>query len=224
MSGSKKHGETKEIVCPVCGKTFEKLLSFLRVHPQIHCSRKCMGISNASPERFVRTVCNACGKEFKKRRDHLTENNYCSRACAGKAKQVDGAKWKDPDQIKNYMKDYLSKNREQHNANSRKWRIENKAKRTHAQINRRSADKKGDFTLSQWEEMKNTYDHTCLNCGRKEPEIKLQPDHIVPVVFGGITTTDNIQPLCARCNKSKGANIIDYRARYPEIKFVEVMK
>lgn len=49
----------------------------------------------------------------------------------------------------------------------------------------------------------------CLACGKKD--IKLTPDHIVPLFVGGINAIQNIQPLCLSCNISKGIKIIDFR-------------
>lgn len=54
-------------------------------------------------------------------------------------------------------------------------------------------------------------DHfTCRRCGvslKDEPHLLLEIDHIVPVSKGGLTTEDNLQTLCWRCNRSKGAKI-----------------
>ena len=54
-------------------------------------------------------------------------------------------------------------------------------------------------------------DHfTCCLCGnsiKKEPNLLLEIDHIIPVAKGGRTTTENLQTLCWRCNRSKGAKI-----------------
>ena len=41
----------------------------------------------------------------------------------------------------------------------------------------------------------------------KEPNLLLEIDHILPVSKGGLTTEDNLQTLCWRCNRSKGAKI-----------------
>lgn len=52
---------------------------------------------------------------------------------------------------------------------------------------------------------------TCQKCGvsvEKEPTLLLEIDHIVPVSRGGLTTEDNLQTLCWRCNRSKGAKVI----------------
>lgn len=54
-------------------------------------------------------------------------------------------------------------------------------------------------------------DHcTCCLCGNsteKEPNLLLEIDHIIPVAKGGRTTAENLQTLCWRCNRSKGAKL-----------------
>lgn len=48
---------------------------------------------------------------------------------------------------------------------------------------------------------------TCKHCGaslEQEPHLLLEIDHIIPVSKGGMTTEDNLQTLCWRCNRSKG--------------------
>lgn len=42
--------------------------------------------------------------------------------------------------------------------------------------------------------------HCCLRCGTTE---NLSADHILPVLFGGETTLENLQTLCRPCNASK---------------------
>lgn len=49
--------------------------------------------------------------------------------------------------------------------------------------------------------------YTCRHCGAsvaQEPHLLLEIDHIIPVSKGGLTTEDNLQTLCWRCNRSKG--------------------
>lgn len=70
---------------------------------------------------------------------------------------------------------------------------------------------RGVFTRQEWEALKVKYNYTCLCCGKREPEIKLTPDHVIPLSRGGMNTIDNIQPLCRRCNNIKSARIKDYR-------------
>lgn len=75
----------------------------------------------------------------------------------------------------------------------------------------REAQAEGKHTSAEWRELCARYDYTCLCCGRREPDIKLSKDHIVPLVMGGRNSIDNLQPLCLQCNKSKGTREIDYR-------------
>src|SRR5574343_279321 len=66
----------------------------------------------------------------------------------------------------------------------------------------------GNFTLEEWNKMKIKYKNTCLSCGRKEPDIKLTIDHIIPIFKGGMNICNNIQPLCISCNSRKHLKII----------------
>lgn len=47
----------------------------------------------------------------------------------------------------------------------------------------------------------------CKNTIRNEPNLLLEVDHIKPLSKGGMTTEDNLQVLCWRCNRSKGSKI-----------------
>lgn len=62
-----------------------------------------------------------------------------------------------------------------------------------------------------WEALKARFDYRCLACGKREPEITLTRDHVIPRSRGGIHRVDNIQPLCGRCNAAKAATTLDLR-------------
>ena len=60
-------------------------------------------------------------------------------------------------------------------------------------------------------DIKNRDDHTCQTCGisvHDEPHLLLEVDHIIPVSKGGFSVPENLQTLCWKCNRSKGAKIM----------------
>lgn len=48
----------------------------------------------------------------------------------------------------------------------------------------------------------------CHNSTEKEPNLLLEIDHIVPISMGGKTEVNNLQTLCWKCNRSKGAKLV----------------
>ncbi len=44
----------------------------------------------------------------------------------------------------------------------------------------------------------------CVNCGSN---FEIQYDHVIPVALGGASTLENLQILCADCNREKGAGL-----------------
>lgn len=62
------------------------------------------------------------------------------------------------------------------------------------------------------EAIKNRDNYTCCNCGNSiydEPNLLLEVDHIIPVSKGGLTQNDNLQTLCWKCNRNKGAKLLE---------------
>ena len=62
--------------------------------------------------------------------------------------------------------------------------------------------------LRNW--IKDRDNQSCLQCGASvavEPNLLLEVDHIVPVSRGGLSTPENLQTLCWRCNRTKGARM-----------------
>lgn len=63
-------------------------------------------------------------------------------------------------------------------------------------------------TLREYIKQRDNY--TCQKCGisvAQEPHLLLEIDHIVPLSKGGITSEENLQTLCWKCNRSKGAKV-----------------
>jgi len=76
--------------------------------------------------------------------------------------------------------------------------------------NARVKNAEGSHTFGEWELLKKQYGYRCPACGKKEPEIKLTEDHIIPLSKGGSDYIENIQPLCRSCNSKKHTKIVKY--------------
>lgn len=60
------------------------------------------------------------------------------------------------------------------------------------------------------EQIKFRDNYTCKKCANStqiETNLLLEIDHIIPLSKGGITILENLQTLCWKCNRSKGAKI-----------------
>ena len=67
------------------------------------------------------------------------------------------------------------------------------------------------MTTGLREKIKRRDNYTCQQCGNstaKEPNLLLEIDHIIPLSKNGLTTEENLQTLCWKCNRSKGAKLI----------------
>lgn len=63
--------------------------------------------------------------------------------------------------------------------------------------------------LRRW--IKERDGHACLKCGisvAEEPHLLLEVDHVIPVSKGGLSEPSNLQTLCWRCNRTKGAKLL----------------
>lgn len=73
-----------------------------------------------------------------------------------------------------------------------------------------AAGQRALMTSKLRQQIKERDNFTCKQCGtsiRQEPNLLLEIDHIVPVSKGGLTTEDNLQTLCWRCNRKKGSKL-----------------
>lgn len=60
----------------------------------------------------------------------------------------------------------------------------------------------------------------CVYCGRSAPDVRLEIDHIVPVVEGGGNEPSNLVTACEDCNSGKGARPLgaaERMARLPAV-------
>jgi len=67
----------------------------------------------------------------------------------------------------------------------------------------------GSFTVDEWLALLAQCGAACLACGATE---RIEPDHVVPISWGGSGMIGNVQPLCRSCNAAKGdRHATDYR-------------
>lgn len=74
--------------------------------------------------------------------------------------------------------------------------------------------------------------YTCQICGnssQKERNLLLEVDHIIPLSRGGVTTLNNLQTLCWKCNRQKGsklpnANVVNLEKTEPLEKCLDPYK
>jgi hypothetical protein len=61
------------------------------------------------------------------------------------------------------------------------------------------------------EKIKKRDNYKCCSCSlglKDEPNLLLEIDHKIPLSKGGKTTYENLQTLCWKCNRTKGAKIV----------------
>ncbi len=112
-------------------------------------------------------------------------------------------KWRDRERA--YCREYYAKHIEERRERIKNYFRDNpEVRRINEQKRRaRRRNARGEFSRQDWDKIKKQFENTCPACSRREPEIKLTIDHIIPLCQGGKHHKDNIQPLCRSCNCRK---------------------
>lgn len=182
---------------------------------------------------FYHSHCKECMRAAYAAGPKPDKRAYYARYRAEHAEKIARYRTENKEKFREYAKAYLKRNPEKQREAKRKWGERNKAKRSEAyrrwrknnpekalqnNIRRRVRLRRapGSFTLAEWEALKRSYGNVCLCCDLPEGEIKLVPDHVVPLARGGSNYITNIQPLCELCNWRKGPKTLDYRVRRRE--------
>lgn len=192
------------IICIVCGSAREYSPGELRQRTGKYCSKLCSTTDKKLNDRYLCLTCDHCSKQFKKRKDHLTKTNFCSKECSSLFRRIDGAKWRDSDYIKNYMKAYNAAHLDKRRISQKKYRENNKNSRHINQQTRRTA---GRVNIKFIQNIFDRAKSCCVYCGKLHS--KLEIDHIEPISAGGSHTEDNLIPCCRSCNASKGTKPIE---------------
>lgn len=143
---------------------------------------------------------------------HAAKTNAKRRASA----RLDVSRWaaKNHERVRGYKAKWQIANKVRHSASTLAWqrrhRVKNLARRAATQ-NRRRARQMGSqahHTDAEWQALCAAASYQCVACGMSS---RLERDHVRPLAKGGSDGIENIQPLCRRCNATKGAREIDYR-------------
>lgn len=73
-----------------------------------------------------------------------------------------------------------------------------------------AAGQRALMTSKLREKIKQRDNYTCQKCGisiNDERNLLLEIDHIIPISKGGLSTEENLQTLCWKCNRTKGAKL-----------------
>lgn len=185
-------------------------------------------IGNANRGLQIKFKCEMCKKDCEIREWNYKQNknHFCSQKCYSKFQKINPVRY------------WLGKKRL--DMIGHKWNVgkkrteEEKKERSLSQMGEKHWNWKGGYknelwqkrqrrirelgsegfhTLAEWETLKANYNWICPSCYRKEPEIKLTTDHIVPLIKGGSHNIENIQPLCKSCNSKKYIKVIKYEIK-----------
>jgi hypothetical protein len=189
--------ERKIVNCAFCGELLSKAPS--KVHQNNFCNRSCQGNyyktltgekSNNWKGTNIKKTCSVCGAGFTVQQHRRFTAQYCSTACMGV-----GQSYLPKEKTRNWKGGLTS--------NMKKYKVMAESKRKAQKLS-----SYGEITIEEWGSIKKKYNYQCLSCGRKEPDIKLTQDHIVPLSRMGSNLASNIQPLCRSCNSKKHTRTI----------------
>lgn len=198
---TRNKGEISTLSCEICKKPFSLLSSQLKAREKLgrkvkYCSSVCMGKSHAKEGTHSLCKCNQCGEEFKKRTDHVTDNNYCSKKCVGTSMQKKGP-WsttnKDKEALARYMKNYAQ-------LYAKKY----PEKITHNVAKRRAFKRKATPKWADMDEIRFVYKLSLM--AKIIHKIPYEVDHVIPLISDyvcGLHVYENLQILPKAQNRQK---------------------
>lgn len=200
---SKKRGSKPRSVCKVCRKAARQV-NAQKINEQ---GREYYKANSARIKASSRAYREANPERIKETNRRYVEMNR-------EKVREDQRKWRkaNAEHLREWQCNYKASNADKYKTYYRNYRIANPDKEVSKRHTRRAHIKAatGKFNQSEWRELCNFYQNTCLCCRANDKP--LTPDHIIPLSCGGSNTIDNIQPLCLSCNLKKGTKIVDYRS------------
>jgi len=185
--------------CTVCGEVKPSSKFFRNKYAQDGRKAQCKSCSKAYAQSEV-------GKASVKRHDQTDKRKQSTQ----KHNQTDKRKLS----TKRYTQSYKRKRVQEKYKQSDKGKQADKKGQSIRRTRKSQAG--GSYSSDEWYNLCKFYDFYCLKCNQLFSFNELTPDHIKPVAKGGSSFIWNIQPLCMRCNKRKGAREIDYRKSLPD--------
>lgn len=138
--------------------------------------------------------------------------------------------YKNQEKANKASREWQESNKERASENARKWRESNLERaynnRKNWEINnpekitlKRSIRRLRKFNNGVYEIrpkfLQKLYASPCVVCGGLED---IQADHVISLKHGGTHSEGNLQPLCRRCNSSKGAKfMVEFRQARPDL-------
>lgn len=229
MANLKKKSGPKKRICLWCSNEFQPNR---RGAPPKYCSDKCVEAQRYQRDKEKRLEASKkyCRRYYERNREEVRARGkawtvahpeassqhrkaYRERNLSKiRAKGREIAK-RDRDKRRSYKSEY----RKKHPEKEREYKTRNRERllpnyRRYRSIRRtRQTKAGGSFTKQEWLDLLDTTGHKCLCCDLRC--VKLTVDHIIPVVRGGTSNIENIQPLCTPCNSKKRDKIVDYRGQ-----------
>jgi 5-methylcytosine-specific restriction endonuclease McrA len=214
--------------CTRCNKRVKKPRRPTSTH--LFCSKPCEVSWRRENPASRSFVCDNCGKRFHHRHRRPNAGRYfCSRECWRRSQAREKIeRLKDQEHQKKLRDRRLAREKRRYRENPEaaqarhaQWRQDNPdrhraimreaARRHRREHPDRYAARRAGISRAEWNAIKAKYNHRCLCCGATEPDIRLEPDHVIPISRGGRNIVANIQPLCRSCNARKNAKTTDYR-------------
>ena len=170
-----------------------------------------------------RPDCRECETRGRRERYQANPEPIRARNRAAYATNLDGQRVRNRVYCQTHREQKSAYNQRYHQAHAqercdkrRVWAAENPYQVLATRHNRRAEllGVAGRLTAEDCEAIFTRYNHSCLRCGKREPEIKLTLDHVIALRCGGANDVTNLQLLCFSCNTAKRAKSTDYRPNH----------